>query len=68
MNKYRILIESHYSSLPFNGFVPLHKGVGITVWESYKRYNLNDANNYLERLYAKHPEAIYNSTIEPIGD
>ena len=64
--KYKILIESTYRNLPFDGFTPVHKGNETTVWESIKRYHINDANNYIERLTTKHPESIYAIKAEEV--
>ena len=66
--KYLILIESRYSSLPFDGFAPKHKGLHVNVWESYKTYYKNDAINYMDRLMTKHPDSIENITIEEVND
>ena len=66
--KYRILIESKYASLPFNGFIPLHRGININVWESLKHYYKADGLHYIEQIVNKHPEAIYAIKLEDMNN
>ena len=64
----RILLESKWAQLPFDGFQILHRDSPIRVWESHKKYNKNDANNYMERLKNKHGSCIYNITWDALDD
>ena len=64
---FKIMIESNYASLPFNGFKCIADDGAMRIYESVKDYYENDADYRIQVLYEKHPSSIYNIGKDDIG-